>query len=118
MAIYLSLGLLKEYPSFRREPLALQEMKYIVEDQAIIRNSVNCEDILGRSAKTRLTIKQAQLNSRIPPIQFGGFSGYLFVDLLLYSTPRQDEARDEDEKSISQRMAGLSPAAALAGQVR
>jgi hypothetical protein len=41
-----------------------------------------------------------------------------FVDLLLYSTPRQDEARDEDEKSISQRMSGLSPAAALTGQVR
>ena len=48
----------------------------------------------------------------------GDFPYICFVDLLLYTTPRQDEARDEDEKSISQRMAGLSPAAALAGQVR
>jgi hypothetical protein len=48
----------------------------------------------------------------------GDFSYICFVDLLLYTTPRQDEAWDEDEKSISQRMAGLSPAAALAGQVR
>jgi hypothetical protein len=46
------------------------------------------------------------------------FPDICFGDLLLNSTPRQDEAQDEDEKSISQRMAGLSPAAALAGQVR
>jgi hypothetical protein len=48
----------------------------------------------------------------------GDFPYICFVDLLLYSTPRQDEAQDEDEKSISQRMAGFSPVAALAGQVR
>ncbi len=58
-------------------------MRYIskiltVETRQIIHNSVNCEDVFSRSAKTGLTIKQAQLNSRIPPIQFGGFSGYLF----------------------------------------
>jgi hypothetical protein len=48
----------------------------------------------------------------------GDFPYICFVDLLLYSTPRQDEARDEEEKSISQQMAGLSLADALAGQVR
>jgi hypothetical protein len=40
----------------------------------------------------------------------GDFTYTCFVDLLRYSTPRQDEAREEDEKIISQRTAGLLPA--------
>ena len=91
---------------------------FYCRDQAIIRNSVAVADVLGMSANNRQTIKQVQFTPGFRPYNLGDFPYICFVDLLLYSTPRQDEARDEDEKSISQRMAGLSPAAALPGQLR
>jgi hypothetical protein len=50
----------------------------IVEDQANNTRQYKLRDVLSRSANSRLTIKQAQLNSRILSIQFGGFSVYLF----------------------------------------
>jgi hypothetical protein len=62
----------------RLRVLVIHEWVTTVEDQAIIHDSVKLRDVLSRSAKTGLTIKQAQLNTRIPPIQFGGFSVYLF----------------------------------------
>ncbi len=62
----------------RLRVLVIHEWVTTVEDQANNTQQCNCEDVLSRSTKTRLTIKQAQLNSQIPHIQFGGFSVYLF----------------------------------------
>jgi hypothetical protein len=43
------------------------------------------EDVFRREATKRLTVKQVQINSRIPPTQFGGFSA-LIISSIFSST--------------------------------
>ncbi len=69
----------------RLRVLVIHEWCHHCRDQAIIRNSVAVEDVLGRSANNRQTIKQAQFTPGFRPYNLGDFPYICFVNLLLYN---------------------------------
>ncbi len=87
----------------RLRVLVIHEWVTTVEDQANNTQQCKLRDVLNKRDKNRLTIKQAQLNSRIPPIQFGGFSVYLFRRF----APLQNKEITQIPKSMSKKFSIL-----------